>query len=259
MPTPAAARATASSPSGWTRRWPAIGAMTSGAATDSPSRRAVVDTADTSTSTRGTSRHRSSARRFSAVVSPPAAAVGDVADDVVRKVQRDAPGSRPASTSSSIAASATPTRRSSIADADDAATCGVRRGSGRRRAGRRRGRAARRSGRRAPRTIPVPACSASASARSSTSAPAGHVDDRRAAGDRARRTPQRRDGQAADVPDAHRTMTSARASSSSLADEREVGVAARNERVEGRSAPCRRRPPCERRPVRSGRRRRCRR
>ena len=72
-PARAAARAMANSPSRCTMRWPAIGAIANGRAQSRPNNDHDVATAETSTNERGTIRQRSSARRFSARVSPDAA------------------------------------------------------------------------------------------------------------------------------------------------------------------------------------------
>ena len=63
-PEAAAARATPISPSSWASRWKAIGAMTTGSAWRRPRISTPVSTAETSTSTRGTSERRSKASRF---------------------------------------------------------------------------------------------------------------------------------------------------------------------------------------------------
>jgi hypothetical protein len=60
-----AARAMASSPSGWARRWYAVGAIPTGIAIRRPSRVVERSRVPTSTSTRGRSGSRSNAARFS--------------------------------------------------------------------------------------------------------------------------------------------------------------------------------------------------
>ena len=76
VPAPAAARAIASSPSGWTVRWKAVGATNSGIELSVPSTVVAVVTRETSTSMRGRKIQRSNAARFSRSVhssfAPPA-------------------------------------------------------------------------------------------------------------------------------------------------------------------------------------------
>jgi hypothetical protein len=70
MPREAAARAVASSPSGWARVWTPIGAMSTGAGMAVPS---TVHERSRSTSPRimrGTMRQRSNASRFARAVAP---------------------------------------------------------------------------------------------------------------------------------------------------------------------------------------------
>ena len=74
VPSEAAARAVASSPSRWARRWNAVGARAMGNASGVPSTAVSSETFETSFRTRGRSAHRANARRFSASVhSSPAA------------------------------------------------------------------------------------------------------------------------------------------------------------------------------------------
>ena len=65
VPTPAAARAIASSPSGCTVRWNAVGATNSGIELSVPRTVVAVVTSETSTSIRGRRIQRSNAARFS--------------------------------------------------------------------------------------------------------------------------------------------------------------------------------------------------